>query len=183
MGNPSDKARVLVVDDSPPTLEVLERNLTAAGYGRYVHDHAHVGRCHAQFRPGASCGGQFRAHSAARGGRPQHQIRGLAYHNAFGNTGDRVGPLTCVAQCAYPFSEGRSAKVQVRRKNGVSYFVSSPRVRRVLPWRFRGKGLQPLVGDKRLAHKQSAPFSVRTKRQARQVELNLRKWGPPSSEG
>ena len=32
MGNSADKARVLVVDDSPPTLEVLERNLTAAGY-------------------------------------------------------------------------------------------------------------------------------------------------------
>ena len=32
MENPSDKARILVVDDSPPTLEVLERNLTAAGY-------------------------------------------------------------------------------------------------------------------------------------------------------
>lgn len=32
MGNSSDKARVLVVDDSPPTLEVLERNLVAAGY-------------------------------------------------------------------------------------------------------------------------------------------------------
>jgi len=32
MGNSSDKARVLVVDDSLATLEVLERNLTAAGY-------------------------------------------------------------------------------------------------------------------------------------------------------
>jgi len=32
MANPCDKVRILVVDDSPPTLEVLQRNLTAAGY-------------------------------------------------------------------------------------------------------------------------------------------------------
>jgi len=32
MGNSSDKARVLVVDDSPATLEVIQRNLSAEGY-------------------------------------------------------------------------------------------------------------------------------------------------------
>lgn len=32
MADSSDKTRILVVDDSPPTLEVLHRNLIAAGY-------------------------------------------------------------------------------------------------------------------------------------------------------
>ncbi|MBM4040966.1 MAG: sigma-54-dependent Fis family transcriptional regulator [Planctomycetes bacterium] len=32
MSSPGDSARVLVVDDTPATIEVLERNLTAAGY-------------------------------------------------------------------------------------------------------------------------------------------------------
>ena len=32
MSVPSDKERILVVDDSPNTLEVLQRNLTSEGY-------------------------------------------------------------------------------------------------------------------------------------------------------